>query len=93
MKIIKRKASAYSKNERTENFLRVVEFRNPEWIPCVVGTVPATWIKYKEKLEKIALRHPKLFSYYKKGDFKKMKLNRAYQKGRWKDVWGILSTS
>jgi len=84
------KASKYPRNKSTENFLRAVEFRHPEWIPCVVSIMPATWMKYKEKVERIVLEHPKLFPHYKKGDFKKIKLNRAYQKGRWKDVWGIV---
>ena len=82
--------SAPVNNKRRENFLRTVEFRYPQWIPCVVSIMPATWIKYGEKVEKIVLEHSKLFPHYKKGDFKKMKLSRAYQKGRWKDVWGIV---
>jgi len=77
-------------NKYTENFLQTVKFRYPEWIPCTVSIMPATWIKYKEKVERIVLDHPKFFPHYKKGDFKKTKLNRAYQKGRWKDVWGIV---
>ena len=77
-------------NKYTKNFLQAVEFRYPEWIPCTVSIMPATWIKYKEEVEKIVLEHPKLFPHYKKGDFKKIKLNRAYQKGRWKDIWGIV---
>lgn len=81
--------SAGGNSKRTENFLRAAEFRYPEWIPCVVSIMPATWIKYKEEVEKIVLEHPKLFPHYKKGDFKKMKLSQAYQKGRWKDSWGI----
>ncbi len=76
-------------NKRVENFLRTVEFRYPEWIPCVVSIMPATWVKYEKEVEKIALEHPKFFPHYKKGDFKKIELSRAYQKGRWKDVWGI----
>jgi len=76
-------------NER-ERYLRAIEFREPDKIPCNIYPSPATWYKYKEELEKIVLEHPKLFPHYKKGDFKKMKLTRAYQKGRWKDVWGIV---
>ena len=70
--------------------MRAVEFRYPQWIPCVVSIMPATWIKHKGEVEKIVLEHPNLFPHYKKGDFKKVKLTRAYQKGRWKDVWGIV---
>lgn len=77
------------KNRRTQNYIRAMEFQNPEWIPSVVAIMPATWIRYGEKVEEIVLNYPKLFPSYKKGDFRKIKLNRAYQKGRWKDVWGI----
>ena len=82
--------SAYPHNKYTENFLRAVQFSYPEWIPCVVSIMPATWIKHGEEVEKIVLKHPKLFPHYKKGDFRKMKLSPAYQKGRWKDSWGIV---
>lgn len=82
--------SARANNKQTENFLRAVEFRYPQWIPCIVSIMPATWIKYEGEVEKIVLEHSKLFPHYKRGDFKKMKLSRAYQKGRWKDVWGIV---
>lgn len=77
-------------NKRTENFLRTVEFRYPQWIPCTVSIMPATWMKYGKEVEKIVLEHAKLFPDYEKGDFKKMKLSRAYQKGRWKDIWGVM---
>ena len=86
----KRAALFNNHNKYTENFLQAVEFRYSKWIPCMVSIMPATWIKYKEEVEKIVLGHPKLFLHYEKGDFKKIKLNRAYQKGRWKDVWGIV---
>ncbi len=86
---VNQRISTYTYNVTTENFLRAIEFRRPEWIPCAVSIMPATWVKYKEKVEKIVLGHPKLFPHYKKGDFRKEKLTRAYQKGRWKDVWGI----
>jgi len=76
-------------NER-ERYLKTIEFREPDRILCNVYLPPATWHKYKEELEKIVFRHPGLFSYYKKGDFKKMKLSRAHQKGKWKDAWGIV---
>jgi len=83
------RANFSEKNRGTQNYIRAIEFQSPEWIPCVVSIMSATWRKYGEKIEEIVLNHPKLFPNYKKGDFKKMKLNRAYQKGRWKDVWGI----
>lgn len=87
--VVGQRISTRTNNKCTENFLRAAQFRYPEWIPCVVSIMPATWIKYGEVLEKIVLEHAKLFPHYKKGDFRKMKLSRAYQKGKWKDVWDI----
>ena len=83
------RANFSEKNKRTQNYIRAIEFQNPECVPTVVSIMLATWIRYGEKVEEIVLNHPKLFPTYKKGGFKKMKLNRAYQKGKWKDVWGI----
>jgi len=77
------------KKKEVINFLKVINFDYPEWIPANVSLMPATWIKYKEELEKIVLEHPHIFPNYKKGDFKNMKLSRAYKKGRWKDIWGV----
>ena len=51
---------------KRENFLRTVEFRRPEWIPCEVEFMYTTWRKYKEKLEKIILKHPTIFREYVK---------------------------
>jgi len=67
----------------------IINFDYPEWIPANVSLMSATWIKYKEELEKIALAHPAIFPNYKKRDFKNMKLSRACKKGRWKDVWEV----
>lgn len=77
------------KNEKTVNFLKVINFDYPKWIPAIVGLMPATWFKYKEELEKIVLSHPTLFSNYKKNDFSKIKLSIDYKKGKWVDIWGV----
>lgn len=76
--------------DERERYLKTIEFREPDRIPCNIHLASATWYKYKEELEKIVLRYPEFFSYYKKDDFKKIKLPRAYQKGRWEDIWGIV---
>lgn len=44
-----------------ENFLRNVEFRYPEYIPCFIDFLPATWNIYCEQLMEIVLRHPLIF--------------------------------
>ncbi|MQY59643.1 MAG: hypothetical protein GH144_08610 [Clostridia bacterium] len=73
-----------------ENYLRAIEFRNPQWIPITVYILPAAWMKYREDLEKIILRHPKIFRHYKKGnkDFDECPL--GYRKGYYRDNWGCL---
>ena len=50
-----------------ENYLRTLEFRYPEWIPCALGCAQAAWHKYREELEDLCLRHPLLFPDFEKG--------------------------
>lgn len=71
-----------------ENYLRAVEFRRPEWIPCNVNIMPGTWQKYREAVEEIVLRHPALFGGYQKGDHDFDDLPQTYRRGRWTDEWG-----
>ena len=50
-----------------ENYLRAVEMRGPEWIPCNVSVSPPLWYKYREKMEDLIVRHPKIFGEHQKG--------------------------
>jgi len=77
--------------KEAENFLKVVDFRYPDWIPCSVGILPATWRKYREALEEIVLRHPRLFPNFKKGsiDFDAV-YDPGYRRGRFTDSWGCV---
>jgi uroporphyrinogen decarboxylase len=50
-----------------ENWLRAIEFRSPEWIPCGVGFAPIVWKVYREELERVLLDHPKLFPGFQAG--------------------------
>ena len=81
----------HPKDERTDNFLRAAEFRNPKWIPATVSIMPATWKKYREEVERIVLDHPKIFPDYKKGskDFDKIDAE-TYRRGRHVDAWGCV---
>ncbi len=47
--------------DERENWLRAVEFRYPEWIPCSVAISPANWKAYRGDLESIVRDHPRLF--------------------------------
>jgi hypothetical protein len=74
-----------------ENYLKALEFRYPEWIPCSVSFSPATWHGYREKLEDIVLDHPRLFGRYKRGDqsfFDDMP--DVYGEGYYTDKWGCV---
>jgi len=78
-------------NER-ENWLRAVEFRHPEWIPCTVFLSPINWHRYREDLEKIVLAHPRVFPEYQEGTrnfFDQMPP--TYEQGQYyRDSWGCL---
>jgi len=75
-----------------ENFLRTVEFRNPEWIPVSVNLPNAVWKKYREELEDIVLRHPILFEGYRKGskNFDEISLDHHEKGGYYRDEWGCI---
>ena len=77
-------------NER-ENYLRAIEFRNPQWIPVEeVWILPDAWKKYRQDLEKIVLRHPKIFPSYEKGSKNFDEFPLRYRKGYHRDNWQCL---
>jgi hypothetical protein len=85
------KLGIYPNKEIRENYLKALEFRYPEWIPCSVAFSPATWKKYREKLEDIISRHPLIFGEYEKGkrDFDAMPP--VYRAGEYyTDNWGCV---
>ncbi len=73
-----------------ENWLRAVEYRYPEWVPCSVSFSPLAWRMYGEELERIVLAHPRLFPGYRAGTFSQStQMPLAYRKGeRYTDNWG-----
>ncbi len=74
-----------------ENYLRALELKHPEWIPCSVGFSPLTWKTYQKDLEKIILEHPKIFPGYKKGSATFYdEMPPVYRKGYFKDNWGCV---
>ncbi len=81
------------KDRRTVNYRRAIYFDYPEWTPCRVGLMPATWIKYRKSLEEIVLAHPALFPDYRRGnvnfDFPSFP-NPLYELGRHVDCWGTV---
>ena len=74
-----------------ENWLRTVEFRNPEWIPCGLSIAPLAWDTHREKLEAVAVRHPMLFGDYKPGSMKFGEYGPGYRQGEYyRDNWGCV---
>ncbi|MGB9620541.1 MAG: uroporphyrinogen decarboxylase family protein, partial [Armatimonadota bacterium] len=72
-----------------ENWLRVVEFRYPERIPCGIGFSPLTWHTHREKLKEVILRHPLLFPGYQKGKTDFDSFGDVYREGEYyTDNWG-----
>lgn len=74
-----------------ENYLRAIEFRNPEWIPIIFDLPAAIWMKYGRNLEDMLLRHPLI----SKQDLLELgsaeHLDPVYRKGMsYKDGWGCL---
>lgn len=79
------------RNPRTLNYLKAVQFDSPDWTPCRVGLMPATWMKYREDVEQVVLAHPRLFPGYAKGskDFDRIDYP-LYELGRRTDAWGTV---
>jgi len=75
-----------------DNWLRAIEFRHPEWIPCGCGFAPAVWHHYRGELEKVLAQHPKLFPGYQPGNssfYDEMPV--VYREGEtFRDNWGCL---
>ncbi|MCC6445808.1 MAG: hypothetical protein IT210_20430 [Armatimonadetes bacterium] len=75
-----------------ENYLRAIEFRYPEWIPCSVGFAPIVWKMQGRELEKVILDHPRLFPGYQEGSanfYEEMPV--VYREGQFfTDNWGCL---
>lgn len=77
------------KTRESINFIKMLTFDHPEWIPARVSIMPATWMKHRDDLEEIVADHPKLFPGFRKGqrDFDRID-DVNYQLGRRDDCWG-----
>lgn len=69
---------------------KAMRFEHPEYIPVGVGLLPATWIKYREALEDIVLRHPIIFGERAKGSTDFDAVGGTYAEGRHVDEWGCV---
>jgi len=72
-----------------ENWLRTVEFRYPEWIPCSVNLSPLAWKTHRQDLEKVVLAHPRIFPGYQEGSVQYDRMPLGYREGEYFiDKWG-----
>lgn len=81
------------RNRQTANYLKTLYFDTPEWTPCQVGFLPATWMRYRDALEDLCLRHPAIFPWYTRGsvDFdQQLMWSPLYELGRHTDCWGTV---
>jgi uroporphyrinogen decarboxylase len=75
-----------------ENWLRTVEFRCPDWIPCSVSLAPLAWHTHRERLEDVVLSHPRLFPGFGAGSVDFDAFGNVYRQGErftdnWQCVW------
>ncbi|MBM7582870.1 hypothetical protein JOD02_001739 [Caldicoprobacter guelmensis] len=80
-------------NDYMKNFMKAMKFQHPDRIPVRVSLLPATWMKYREELEDIVLRHPLLFGKYKKGSYDYNRKPKTYNQGQHVDAWGCVWTN
>ena len=75
--------------QRRENWLRTVEFRYPEWIPCAVNLYPLAWKTHRRDLETIVLAHPRIFPGYQEGSVQFDRMPLGFRAGEYMvDKWG-----
>lgn len=75
-----------------ENFLAAASFEGPDWIPCSVWMMPATWARYRGDLEDLVLRHPMLFPGFERGQVEFDEFAATYRENElhidnWGTVW------
>jgi len=74
-----------------ENWLRTVEFRHPEWIPCAVGLSMLNQKAWRTDLERIVRDHPRIFPWYTGTMDFSYELPPANRAGEhYRDNWGCL---
>jgi len=73
-----------------DDFVRAAEFNYPEYIPVAVSLLPATWIKYRDELDDLVVRHPVIFGKQEKGMRDYDAVSGKYTKGEHVDEWGCV---
>lgn len=69
---------------------RAMRFAHPEFIPVEVSLLPATWMKYREALEELVIRHPLIFGPWQRGKRDYDWTPETYVAGEHTDIWGCV---
>lgn len=72
---------------------KAAEFDYPEYIPVSVSLLPATWVKYREELDRLVARHPVIFGKQEVGKRNYDAVGGTYVKGEHTDRWGCVWTN
>jgi len=67
---------------------KAMTYSTPEYIPVSAAILPAAWIKHRESLEEIVLRHPICFGTQEKGQKDFDAVSGLYVEGQQVDEWG-----
>jgi len=73
-----------------ENFIRTIEFREPEYIPCHIDVLLPVWKECGRKLEEIFSKHPMIFSDFGPSPPKYKELDHPRAKRIFKDPFGCM---
>lgn len=76
--------------DHRSNYLRALEFRSPEWIPCQMSFFPIMWKRYREDLVRLTERHPFIFGEHPSHPLNFDHLPRDHLPNQtWVDEWGV----
>ena len=74
-----------------ENYLRALEFNNPEWVPITIEFLPSVWKKYGDKLRDVLLRYPLIDKNLWLDQMNYDDTDPLYKEGAYfKDDWGCM---
>ena len=74
----------------TDRF-KAMTYQHPDFIPVGVSLLPATWMKYRDDLDRLVARHPVIFGAHQPGqrDFDAV-WKSTYRAGAHVDAWGCV---
>jgi hypothetical protein len=75
---------------REDDRVKAMEFRHPEFIPVAVSFLPATWMKYRQRLDELVARRPVIFGPPPKEPRNYDAVSGTYVAGTHIDEWGCV---